>query len=175
MAPERIDYGASNAAFEGLGEAWGLSAPSEFLHKLSLSIDALNAKWNDWVLGYGPENQQNFMEWLGMDDPNWRKMMLTLIAVVVGLVMLISLLLMLRYRPPAMDDAAILYQRFVRKTGLEPIVGETAIEFERRARELSTVPREAAASITEAYLDARYGPYRDPAYERLKVAVGSVV
>lgn len=175
VAPERIDYGASNAAFEGLGEAWGLSAPSEFLHKLSLSIDALNAKWNDWVLGYGPENQQNFMEWLGMDDPNWRKMMLTLIAVVVGLVMLISLLLMLRYRPPAMDDAAILYQRFVRKTGLEPIVGETAIEFERRARELSTVPREAAASITEAYLDARYGPYRDPAYERLKVAVGSVV
>jgi len=174
VAPNRIDLGASDAAFEGLGEAWGLSAPSELLHRLSLSIDAMNAKWNEWILGYGPENQQNFMKWLGMDDPNWRKMMLTLIAIVVGLVMLISVLLMLRYRPPARDEAAVLYQRFVKKTGLEPIVGETAIEFERRARLADTVPGDAVASITEAYLDTRYGPYREPAFERLKVSVGSI-
>jgi len=175
VAPERIDYGASDAALEGLGEAWGLSAPSEFLHKLTMSIDVLNAKWNDWILGYGPDKQQGFMEWLGMDDPNWRKMMLTLIAVVVGLVMLISVLLMLRYRPPPKDEASVLYMRFIRKTGLEPVVGETAIEFEQRALRADTLPADAVTSITEAYLDSRYGPYRAPAFERLKVAVGSIV
>jgi len=174
VAPERIDYGASGAALEGLGDAWGLSAPSELLHRLSLSIDALNAKWNEWILGYGPENQQNFMKWLGMDDPNWRKMMLTLIGVVVSLVMLISVLLMLRYRPPARDEASILYQRFIRKTGLEPIVGETAIEFGRRAKEADALPNDVIALITEAYVDTRYGPYREPAFERLKVAIGSI-
>ena len=174
VAPERIDYGASGAALEGLGDAWGLSAPSELLHRLSLSIDALNAKWNEWILGYGPENQQNFMKWLGMDDPNWRKMMLTLIGVVVSLVMLISVLLMLRYRPPARDEASILYQRFIKKTGLEPIAGETAIEFGRRAKEAAALPDDVIALITEAYVDARYGPYREPAFERLKVAVGSI-
>ncbi len=174
VAPERIDYGASGAALEGLGDAWGLSAPSELLHRLSLSIDALNAKWNEWILGYGPENQQNFMKWLGMDDPNWRKMMLTLIGVVVSLVMLISVLLMLRYRPPARDEASILYQRFIKKTGLEPIAGETAIEFGRRAKEADALPDDVIALITEAYVDARYGPYREPAFERLKVAVGSI-
>ncbi len=174
VAPERIDYGASGAALEGLGSAWGLSAPSELLHRLSLSIDALNAKWNEWILGYGPENQQNFMKWLGMDDPNWRKMMLTLIAVVVSLVMLISILLMLRYRPPAKDEASVVYQRFVRRTGLEPIVGETAIEFARRAKQSGALPEDLVTSITEAYVEARYGPYREPAFERLKVAVGSI-
>ncbi|NND46710.1 MAG: DUF3488 domain-containing transglutaminase family protein, partial [Woeseiaceae bacterium] len=82
VAPGRIDYGASDAAFEGLGEAWGLSAPSELLHKLSLTVDAINARWNDWILGYGPDTQSRFMQWLGMRDPDWRKMMLTLVAVV---------------------------------------------------------------------------------------------
>ncbi len=174
VAPERIDYGVSDAAFEGLGEAWGLSAPSKLLHQLSLSIDALNAKWNEFVLGYGPEMQQDLMQWLGMENPDWRKMILTLIAIVVGLVMLISLLLLLRYRPPTKDEAAILYQRFVKKTGLDPIIGETAIEFERRVLDTDTLPRDSVRSITSAYLDARYGPYGEPAFGRLKAAVGAV-
>ena len=114
------------------------------------------------------------MKWLGMDNPNWRKMMLTLIAVVVSLVMLISILLMLRYRPPAKDEASVVYQRFVRRTGLEPIVGETAIEFARRAKQSGALPEDLVTSITEAYVEARYGPYREPAFERLKVAVGSI-
>ncbi len=62
VAPERIDYGVSDAAFEGLGEAWGFDAPSRLLHQLSLSIDALNAKWTEFVLGYGPEMQKDLME-----------------------------------------------------------------------------------------------------------------
>jgi len=174
VAPGRIDYGASGAALEGLGSAWGLSAPSELLHRLSLSIDALNAKWNEWILGYGPENQLNFMKWLGMDNPNWRKMMLTLIAIVVSLVMLISVLLMLRYRPPSRDEASVLYLRFVRKTGLDPVIGETAIEFAHRARQAEILPDDVVTRITDAYVDTRYGPYREPAFERLKVAVGSI-
>ena len=97
-----------------------------------------------------------------------------LIAVVVGLIMLISVLLMLRYRPPPRDEAAVLYRRFVRKTGLQPRVGETAIEFEQRALQTERLPRSAVQSITAAYLDARYGPYREPAFERLKVEVGAV-
>ncbi len=112
--------GASDAAFDGVGAAWGFAAPSRLLHQLTLTWDALNAKWNEWILGYGPETQNSFMKWLGMEDPNWRKMMLTLVGLVIGIVMLISVVMMLRYRPPAKDAAAILYQRFVRKTGLDP-------------------------------------------------------
>jgi transglutaminase-like putative cysteine protease len=174
VAPDRIDYGASDAAFEGLGEAWGLAAPSLLLHKLSLTIDAINAKWNDWILGYGPETQNKFMEWLGMDDPDWRKMMLTMIGLVVGLIMLISLLLALRYRAPTKDLAAILYQRFIEKTGLEPIVGETAERFARRALRANALPPAIIYSVTAAYLDARYGVTDENTMMRLKDAVGTI-
>lgn len=174
VAPERIDYGASDAAFEGLGEAWGLSAPSQLLHKLSLTVDAINAKWNDWILGYGPDTQSRFMEWLGMQDPDWQKMMLTMIGLVAGLVMLISLMLALRYRAPAKDPAAILYRRFIRKTGLEPGIGETAERFARRAIQTNSLPPGLIMSVTAAYHDVRYGGADESALVRLRQAVGAI-
>ncbi len=175
VAPERIDLGAGNAALEGFGAAWGLSAPSEILHRLSMTFDALDAKWNDWVLGYGPDKQTDVMEWLGMRDPDWQKMILTMIGLVLGLIALISLLLALRYRPPAKDIAAVLFQRFIKKTGLEQGIGETAERFAHRAMQTGTVPEDAVESVTAAYHDARYGPVDDEsAIARLKRAVGAI-
>ena len=174
MAPERIDIGASDAAFDGIGEQWGFNAPSRVLHQLVLTWDALNAKWNAWILGYGPDTQNAFMQWLGMENPGWRKMLLTLVGLVVAVIMLVSVLLMLRYRPPPRDPAAVLYQRFVRKTGVEPRTGETARVFALRARESGAMPEATVDDVTDAYLDARYGPDDERALERLKKAVGAI-
>ena len=174
VAPERIDVGASDAAFSGVGQAWGLAAPSRLLHQVKLTWDAMNAKWNEWVLGYGPDTQKSFMEWLGMDNPSWRKMMLTLIGLVIGLIMLISLLLMLRYRPPRKDEAARLYHRFVRKTGMHPEIGETAHLFAQRVLASHAAPDRLVSEITEAYMDTRYGCGGEVARDRLRAAVDAM-
>jgi transglutaminase-like putative cysteine protease len=174
VAPERVEIGRTGAMFDGSGAAWGLNAPSEFLHKLVLTWDAMDAEWNEWVLGYGPENQNRFMEWLGMNNPDWRKMMLTLIAVVIGLTLLISLLLMLRYRPPPRDRAAKLYQRFVKRSGLTPATGETPRAFETRARQESPLPAESVHTITETYLDVRYGPPRPGLMQKLASEIAAL-
>ena len=174
VAPERIDAGLTGAMFDGIGEAWGLSAPSELLHQLGLTIDALNAKWNEWILGYGPENQNKFMEWLGMDDPDWQKMMLTLIGAVTALIVLISMLLMLRYRPPPRDRAAILYRKFVRKAGVEPRVGETPARFATRAAGASPIPTGTIDEITSLYLEARYGSASPAALNGLRASVAAL-
>ena len=174
VAPERIDIGASDAAFDGVGQSWGLTAPSRLVHQFKLTWDAMNAKWNEWILGYGPETQNSFMKWLGMDDPSWRKMMLTLVGLVIGLILLISLLLMLRYRPPRKDEAARLYWRFVKKTGLTPRTGETAHAFAQRVLKSHAAPGEAVGEITSAYMDARYGHGGESACSRLRVAVASM-
>ncbi len=157
VAPERIDAGMSASMFGGAAAAWGLSAPSEFLHNLGLSWDAINAKWNDWVLGYGPENQDKLMQWLGMEDPDWQKMILTLLGIVIGMIVLISLLLVLRYRAPQPDKAAALYRTFVKKSGLPMSVGETPVAFAARAHSGSSIDDAAIDTITTAYLAARYG------------------
>jgi transglutaminase-like putative cysteine protease len=174
VAPARIEFGARGAALNGIGETWGFSAPSQFLQNLTMTWDALNAKWNDWVLGYGPDKQDSFMEWLGMDDPNWRKMLLTLVGSVVGLILAISGLMMLRYRSPAKDRASILYARFIKKTGLQRRIGETEQEFALRAANNGTVSDDAVASVTGSYLNARYGSEDDQALVKLRSAVTDI-
>jgi transglutaminase-like putative cysteine protease len=172
VAPERVDLGARGAVLDGIGETWGFAAPSLFLQDLTMTWDALNAKWNEWVLGYGPDTQNSFMEWLGMNEPTWRKMLLTLVAIVVGLVLVISGLMMLRYRSPSKDGAFVLYQKFVRKSGIEMRVGETAQDFAFRAKVNGVIPIENIESVTLTYLDARYGPDDEQAITRLRTAVG---
>ena len=174
VAPERIEMSASDAAFNGIGEAWGFAAPSRLLHQMTLTWDALNTKWNEWILGYGPDTQNSFMKWLGMNEPSWRKMLLTLVGLVIGIIMMISVILMIRYRPPPKDDAAIQYQRFIKKSGLEPQTGETARVFALRVEESGRIPAPTVETVTDAYLDARYGQGGAAAFERLKQAVGSI-
>ena len=174
VAPERIEIGARDAAFDGIGVSWGFSAPSQLLQNLTMTWDMLNAKWNDWILGYSPDKQKSFMEWLGMEEPSWRKMLLTLVITVIALILTISAFMMLRYRPPKQDRLAILYKRFVKKTGIPRRIGETEQEFAARVVEKSSFPEAAIQSVTVAYLDARYGPPAPGATEKLRRAIASV-
>lgn len=174
VAPERIEYGVQGATADGIAASWGFDSSSKFLQNIVMTWDALDAKWNEWILGYGPENQQSFMEWLGMDDPSWRKMLLTLIATVIALILLISGLMMLRYRPPAKDRALVLYNRFVKKTGLQRQTGETAQAFAMRAIESSGLPDDAIERVTAIYLDARYGSNPQNSEERLRSEVAAI-
>jgi len=171
VAPERIELGTREAALDGVGADWGFVPGSEWLYQMTLTWDAINARWNEWILGYGPENQNRFMQWLGMDFPDWRKMLLTLVGIVIALIMLVSAFLMLRYRPPPRDPASILYNRFVRRTGIAPRTGETALAFAARVRASQTLAPALVDDVTDAYLEARYGPDETRGMERLRAAL----
>ena len=114
------------------------------------------------------------MRWLGMDEPSGRKMFLTLVLIVIGLIMAISLVIALRYRAPRPDAAARLYARFIRQSGLEPETGETARLFAARVREVGQLPAATVDEITAAYLDARYGRDDAGASEPLYTLVGFI-
>jgi len=157
VAPERISEGIAGVRWSDVGASWGLAAPSQLLHNLTLAWDALNAGWNDWILGYGPENQNRFLEWLGMDDPDWRQMMLTLLAIVTAIIAIISLLLVARYRPPKKDQAAVLYAKFTALAGVRPATGESPQSYLSRMRREKAQFSDDAEDITGKYLASRYG------------------
>jgi len=171
VAPERIEAGITGAMFSGIAASWGLATPIALIHSMGLTWDALNAKWNDWILGYGPNQQESFLEWLGMDKPDWRKMMLTLTFLLAALIGLISLVLMMRYRPPPKDHAALLYKKFTRKAGLPPNCGETPQDYANRLSEDREDLAAGADRVTVQYLSARYGPPNPAAMDLLRAAV----
>jgi transglutaminase-like putative cysteine protease len=174
VAPERIEVGRSGSMFDGVAQAWGFSSPSMWVYEFEMYMDALNAKWNEWVLGYGPENQDRFMNWLGIDDPDWQKKALLLLGWTMGLLFVVSLLMALRNRTPKPDRAAILYRKFVRKSGVEPATGETPSVFAARLAGHSPLAPAAVATITRSYLEARYGAPDPDSLQQLEVAVGQI-
>lgn len=171
VAPERIESGMSGVRFDEIGAAWGLSKPALWLHQLTLSWDALNARWNEWILGYGPENQLKFMQWLGMNKPDWQKMLSTLLALVTIGIICISILLVRRNRPPKRDPAAVLYAVFTRKAGLPLHKGETPQRYAKRLSQRPGLEPEHVERITTHYLAARYGLPDDWALQELQSAV----
>lgn len=171
VAPERIDAGMRGSRMSGAAAAWGLSTPSALLHNLEMSWDALNAKWNELVLGYGPDNQNRLMRWLGMQQPDWRKMMLTLLGIVFSMILLISIFLTWRYRAPRADKALRLYRSFVQKTELPLEKGETPSAFATRATADSKLNPALIDDVTAAYLAARYGAPDGQALDNLQRCV----
>ena len=158
VAPERIEYGTRDPAYEELAASWGFSSSSQILYDLQMTWDAIDAKWNEWILGYGPEKQNEFLEKLGLEDPDWRSMILIMVAAVVAIILAVSLLLMLRYRPPPTEPALRIYNAFVRRTGQERAPAETPIEFAQRIQDSGRYSAADIAAITQSYLDVRYGP-----------------
>lgn len=173
VAPERIERGHADSRFGGRAAGWGFDLPTRVLHQLQLSWDVMNAAWNDWVLGFGPEKQQDFMQGLGMDEAQWRDMFLALIAAVVVLTLVISAVMMWRYRPPPPDRAKLLYGRFVRATGIPARTGETPAAFAKRAAGASALAAETIDEVTALYQAARYGG-RPEARPALEAAVGAL-
>ena len=110
VAPQRIEQNLDSALRE-IGER----APGAFdlpvMARLQLAWDVVNARWNEWVLGFGPETQRNFFEWLGLEDPDWRDLVVLLTASLVTMLAMITLLLWWRQRPPARDPASRAYRR----------------------------------------------------------------
>ena len=77
VAPSRIEQNLESALREfGEFEPGAFELP--FMERLQLTWDMINAKWNEWVLGFGPETQRNFFEWLGLSDPDWRDLVIIL-------------------------------------------------------------------------------------------------
>ena len=135
-----------------------LMGRSPVLGDLLLSIDAVNAAWDQWVLGFGPETQRGLLARLGIDQPGPRQLMYATLAACIPFLGW----LMWQLRPAAKgyaDPTAKLYAKFC---------GRLARAFRpRRATEgpldyataaAAELPAEAEeiAAITRLYINARY-------------------
>jgi len=92
---------------------------------------------------------------------------------VIGVIMVISTVMMIRYRPPKKDEAARLYTRFVARTGMQPRTGETPRLFAVRVSDAGKMQAGNVDAITDAYLEARYGGSAG-AHDRLRQAVAAM-
>jgi transglutaminase-like putative cysteine protease len=160
VAPERIALGSFRS-----GEATVARAMSRlpWLRQAMLLWDAVNVRWNEWVIGYGPQLQRSLLSYFGLDRPSWGAL-LTLVTISTA-TLLVALTLYLGWtfhRQKRVDRAAQSFARFARKLAAARVrpqgLGEGPQAYGlRAARELPHVTAEIAG-IVASYLAARYEP-----------------
>ncbi|MCK8515769.1 DUF3488 and transglutaminase-like domain-containing protein [Methylonatrum kenyense] len=163
VAPERIELGLA----EALEDTTGLSALSRreagWTRTLQLRWDALNAAWDRWVLGYGPNLQQELLQRLGL--AGWRDALLAMTGAIVLLLVLIALLLFWPRTGRTADPAVRAWNRFCGKLaarGLPRQPQEGPIDYARRVAEARPELAEEVQRIAQRYVASRYqAPDRD--------------
>ena len=165
IAPERVldgldlDLAGDRMAERRFGGSFLLG------YRLEMAWDAMDSLWNEWVLSYGPERQQEFLTRLGLDNPDWRNLVLILTSIVAGAMTLFTAWLAWHYRPAPMDEAGRLYRRVCRRLAATGIVRQPWEGPTTYARRISGSHPELAPRVTDfarTYVRVRYGPGPDP-------------
>jgi transglutaminase-like putative cysteine protease len=171
VAPERVALGSRG--FGGTGRTIVAAAlRARWLRDAALFWDAVNTRWQAWVIGYGPELQRLLLERLGFDNLRRAQRSAVLLGLAVAAtVMLLAALgfyLSWRTRRRVTTDApaacfAVFARRLARLRVHERAAGEGPRAYaERAARALPQTAAEIRG-VVELYLRARYEPDPDGA------------
>jgi hypothetical protein len=149
---DRVSPGVRAARLGSAPEFVGQAV--DWLQQARYRWEALNNRWNQWVLGYTPERQREVLAALGLSDPNLRRILFTLVIAVGGLFLIFALWLFhpRRAAKPA-DPALRVWQKALaclRQKGVATPDWETPLALAQRLR------RPALLHLAQLVCDARY-------------------
>jgi transglutaminase-like putative cysteine protease len=157
-APARIEQNLAAAVPAGDPLPWLAGAGLDWLREVRYRWWAASNAWNQWILGYNPQLQRDFLERLGMQAPDWRKMTAAL-AVVCG-AMLLALTGWMLWRRPRLAPEEHQWRRLSRRLarrGLERHPWEGPFDYARRVGAARPDRAGEIAAIARIYAELRYG------------------
>jgi hypothetical protein len=161
VSPVRIEQGIDAAIPPTVGPAaLGFTPPAPIavsLRHIRRAMDALQTRWNAWVLGYGPGRQRQFMRELGLGDSGYGSMVIALTLIIAALLAALAVWMLRRRRPQ--DPLRRAYGAFCAKLarkGLARAAHEGPRDYAARAAVARPDLGPAIASITSTYVDLRY-------------------
>lgn len=158
VAPSRIEQGVNAALPEAERPVVIMEMP--WLLPLRQGWDLINARWNQWVLGYDHQRQRDLLTRL---HPAMATIKGMLWAMVIGGGLLLLVILLSVFRPRRrgpQDECARLYGRFcdrLARLGYRRQAQEGPSDFARRVIRLRPDLARDIEAITALYLRQRYG------------------
>lgn len=162
VAPERIKEGIENAIPESFIEIplvfQNSKMAQDIWRRIGHRLDAINNRWNQWILGYNHKRQGLFLNNIGFGNVDWRGMTAWLLILSALVLVFVGFYLFRSDRVQA-DEARVLYDRFCLKLarcGIQRLGSEGPRDFARRAGHRRRDLAEAIDRITELYIGSRY-------------------
>ncbi len=166
VAPERVALGFDGFR-NGGADAVAAAFRAGWVRQVGLLWDAVETRWQTWIMGYGPELQRALLESLGFDNLRraQRSAVLLGLAVAATVALLLCLNLYLSWRQrrrAAIDGAARCFAAFVRHLQRLEVPARAPSEgphaYAERAAGALPQLAERIRSVAELYLRARYEP-----------------
>ncbi|MCW8889676.1 MAG: DUF3488 and transglutaminase-like domain-containing protein [Sedimenticola sp.] len=175
VAPERIeqtfDFDLEENSILGLPVIFSTANNgllNDLAHRFRLGVDAANASWHRWILGYSKEQQQKLMQLLGLGQLDAMKLAITMILVIAAIIPVLLYLLRRRHQvkpDPIMKDYLTFCYRLGRK-GIQRFPYEGPSDFARRVIRKRPDLRQSVERITQHYIKLRYGQSDSPQLRR---------
>ena len=156
--PNRIEQNLAAAIPEGEPLPFLAGAGLDWLRDVRYRWWAVSNAWNQWVLGYNPERQRDFLQKLGMLAPDWRSMTAAL-TILCGITLL-ALSAWMLWRRPRLDPVEREWRKLSRrlaKNGLARHPWEGPRDYAQRIGAAQPVKAAEIDRIATLYGGLRYG------------------
>jgi protein-glutamine gamma-glutamyltransferase len=165
VSPARVERGIAAAMPASDPLPLLIRGDIPILRDMRLAWDSMANNWNQWVLGYNPDRQAEFLSRVGLDDATWRTLVIILMAATAVITLILSVFMLRKLRLRVRDPVDIAYQRFCRKLenkGLPRGAAEGPLDYARRVTSEHPEWTAAVLPITQLYVGLRYGPGAAP-------------
>lgn len=132
----------------------------DWLKQARFAWDAVANSWNQWVLGYNPERQSQFLSQIGLAQATWQNMVIALMACSAAIVLILSSLLLLRLVRRRREPVQRIYEKFCKamaSRGAPRRPSEGPRDFAARVSLQFPELKEQAQKVSRLYVALRYG------------------
>jgi hypothetical protein len=164
VAPERVQHGLEAAIPQEDSALLHHADQTSWQREWQLRLDALNQRWDNWVLAYTPEQQKRLLSgWLGSSPVGQG---LGALSMSLGVLGLMALVVLYRLQRRTRDGTQAAWLRFCAKLariGLTRAGHEGASDYAERLAQLRPDLAAPILAICQQYQSLRYGPPPDTA------------
>jgi protein-glutamine gamma-glutamyltransferase len=156
-APRRIADNFAAAAPENDALPFLARANMAWLREVRNRMEAATNVWNQWVLGYTPQRQKEFLQSLGFKSPDWQEMTAALAALCGAFLLLLTAWIL--YQRKRVDPAIRAWLKFTQRLGKRGVqwnAWEDPLVFSERAANALPAHAESIRSIAKDYANLRY-------------------
>jgi protein-glutamine gamma-glutamyltransferase len=169
VSPLRIQQGLASAVPE---------TRLEWIKQARHTWDAVTNSWNQWVLGYTPDQQTRFLTSFGLGRVTWQQMVAALLACTGVLLLGFAAAMLWRLRRAHSDPVLRCWQRYgdvMARRGLARRSAEGPMDFTARAVQRFPAESGVLRRIGTLYVALRYGARPDARrVQELRAAVDSL-
>lgn len=161
VAPDRLSRELLQFGGGAAGSGFQLGAASHWITTLLQSWDALNAWWQDDVVGFNFARQLNLADWLGFGDRDWQTLAVALGSGMAAWLLWIAWSLRRITRPGRPDALARAWRRIdrrLRRAGHPRSPQEGVLDYCERLAATHPAAAAALAPLARRYALLRYGP-----------------